>query len=98
MQQLSKLRSMVPYSRLSDLFNELLFVTDAEDVFGSLKNGEQRMANVRKFADMITSFEMGGARGLFSFLCHIESLIEQGEELPQASACLLEDEGFWRRK
>lgn len=92
MQQLSKLRSMVPYSRLSDLFNELLFVTDAEDVFGSLKNGEQRMANVRKFADMITSFEMGGARGLFSFLCHIESLIEQGEELPQASACLLEDE------
>lgn len=92
LQQLTNLRSMVSHSRLSDLFTELLFVTDAEDVFGSLKNGEQRMANVRKFADMITAFEMGGARGLFSFLCHIESLIDQGEELPQASACLLEDE------
>ena len=90
--QLARLRSMTPYSKLSDLFTELLFETDAEDVFGSLSNGEQRMANVRKFGEMISSFEMGGARGLFGFLCHIESLIDQGEELPQASACVLEDE------
>ena len=86
------LREMAPHSRLSELFTELLFLTDAEDVFGSMPSGEQRMANVQKFAEMIASAEAGGTKSLFSFICDMEALKEQGVELPQAAAGTLEDE------
>lgn len=91
-EQLHRLRTMAPYTRLSALFSEILLLTDAEDVFGSMSNGEQRMANVQKLSEMIGSFEAGGARGLFDFLAHMESLRAQGAELPQASAGTLVDE------
>lgn len=90
--QLHHLRTMAPYTCLSALYSEMLLLTDAEDVFGSMSNGEQRMANVQKFSEMIGSFEAGRARGLFDFLAHMESLREQGAELPQASAGTLVDE------
>lgn len=90
--QMHRFRAMTPYTRLSALFSELLFETDAEDVFGSMPNGEQRMNNVQKFSEMIGSFEAGGARGLFEFLAHMESLREQGVEMPQAAAGTLVDE------
>lgn len=91
-EKLTSLREMAPHSRLSELFTELLFLTDAEDVFGSMPSGEQRMANVQKFAEMIASAEAGGTKSLFSFICDMEALKEQGVELPQAAAGTLEDE------
>lgn len=91
-EQLERLRTMAPHCRLSELFTELLFLTDAEDVFGSMSSGEQRMANVQKFAEMITSAEAGGTKSLFSFICDMEALRDQGVELPQAAAGTLEDE------
>lgn len=91
-EQLQYFRTIAPYTRLSVLYSEVLLLTDAEDVFGSMPNGEQRMANVQRFGEMIASFEAGGARRLFDYLAYMESLREQGVELPQASAGTLVDE------
>ena len=88
---LTELREMMPYTTLSRLFTEILERTEAEDVFGSMQNGALRMANIHKFSEMISSYEAGGAHGLFEFLCHIEALREQGAELPQAAETDAED-------
>lgn len=88
---LSALRSMVSNHKLSRVFDEILLHTDAEDVFGSMQNGDQRMANIQKFEELVAAFEAGGTRGLFEFLCHIESLRDQGAELPQASVKTADD-------
>ncbi|MEG1926701.1 MAG: 3'-5' exonuclease, partial [Ruthenibacterium sp.] len=60
-------------------------------VFGAMTNGEQRIANVHAFAEIIAQYEGNGARGLFEFLCYIESLRDQGIELPQPMHCAAED-------
>lgn len=88
---LEYLRSMAPHTTLSALFNSTLLNTDAEDVFGSLVSGEQRMANIHLFAELVASYEVNGARGLFEFICHIESMREQGIELPQAATVAQDD-------
>lgn len=85
MATLNTLRDYAAHEKLSRLFTRLLEMTDADDVFGAMSNGDQRVANIRKFSEMIASYEAGGARGLFHFICHMESLIEQGAELPQAT-------------
>ena len=82
---LTTLRSLSTYTKLSRLFTRILELTDADDVFGSMENGDQRIANIRRFGEMIAAYEAGGARGLFNFICHMEALIEEDAELPQAS-------------
>lgn len=89
--QMNAFRAMAPHVRLSSLFSEILMKTDADDVFGSMSNGEQRMSNIHKFGEMIAGYEAGGSRGLFEFLCYIEALREQGTELPQASTALADE-------
>lgn len=82
--QLDALRQHARTHSLTALLSELLFVTDAEDVFGSMEGGVQRMANIHKLVEMVASYESGGARGLFGFICYIESLRAQGTEFPVA--------------
>ena len=82
---LNELRAKVPYTKLSQLFAEIIEKTDADDVFGAMDNGDLRMANIYKFQEMISMYEAGGAHGLFEFLCYIESLRDSGAELPQAT-------------
>lgn len=83
LQQLMQLRAIAPHTALTQLFYEVVMVTDAEDVFGSMENGEQRMANIHAFADSITGYDANGAHGLFEFICYIEELREQGVDLTQ---------------
>lgn len=87
----TELRSLIPHYKLSQIFSEILYRTDAEDVFGAMSNGEQRMANVHRFSEMIAGYEAGGARGLFEFICYMEALREQGAELPQAACSTTDD-------
>lgn len=87
----TELRSLIPHYKLSQIFSEILYRTDAEDVFGAMSNGEQRMANVHRFSEMIAGYEAGGARGLFEFICYMEALREQGTELPQAACSTTDD-------
>ena len=82
---LQTLRTASQRMRLSELFAMVVELTDAADVYGSMDNGAQRMANVQRFEEMIVNYESGGQRGLFGFLCNIESLLAQGAEFPQAS-------------
>lgn len=85
-ERLSEMRRQSSRTKLSRLFSALLEATDADYVFGAMKNGDQRMANIHKFAEMIAGYESGGTRGLFEFIAYIESLRAQGAELAQASA------------
>lgn len=87
----TELRSLIPHYKLSQIFSEILYRTDAEDVFGAMSNGEQRMANVHRFSEMIANYESGGSRGLFEFICYMEALREQGTELPQAGCSATDD-------
>jgi len=91
LQTLTDLRAKAPYTRLSQLYYEMLDRTTALAVFSSYSGGEQREANLFAFGDIITSFEQNGARGLFQFLCYIESLKEQGVELAQPTVGAEED-------
>lgn len=88
---LATLRNKVPYTRLSNLYYELIDLTAARSVFGSYSNGEQREANIYAFGEVVSSYEKNGARGLFQFLCYIESLREEGIELPQPTIGADED-------
>lgn len=90
-EMLSNLREGVQNPSLSDLFSYVLSITDAEEVFGSMQNGEQRMANIRAFNDIIVNYEANGAHGLFEFICYIEALREQGVEIPQPSIGAVDD-------
>lgn len=91
LQTLTDLRAKAPYTRLSQLYYEMLDRTTALAVFGSYSGGDQREANIFAFGDIITSFEQSGARGLFQFLCYIETLKEQGVELAQPTVGTEED-------
>lgn len=88
---LATLREASKNMRLSALFSEILYVTDAEDVFGSMANGEQRMANIHKFSEMIATYESTGYKGLFDFLLYLEDQMERGKDLPQATGTQLLD-------
>lgn len=90
-EMLGNFREGVQPPSLSSLFSSVLSITDAEEVFGSMQNGEQRMANIRAFNDIIVSYEANGAHGLFEFICYIESLREQGVEIPQPSIGAVDD-------
>ncbi len=80
---LEDLRNMVPYTRLTALYNHIVDTCNARAVYGSYQNGAQKEANIFAFGEIISDFERNHARGLFQFLCHIEALREQGVEFPQ---------------
>ena len=82
---LGELRNMVPYTRLTTLYNHIVDKCAARAVYGSMQDGTQREANIFAFGELISDFERKTARGLFQFLCHIESLREQEVEIPQPS-------------
>ena len=82
---LGELRNMVPYTRLTALYNHIVDECAARAVYGSMQDGAQREANIFAFGELISDFERKTARGLFQFICHIESLREQEVEIPQPS-------------
>lgn len=48
-------------------------------IFGAMKNGETRKANLMKYFELARKFEGAGYKGLFSFTAQIRKMIEQGK-------------------
>lgn len=88
---LDRFTNMVQYTNLSTLYYHIIEETEAKDVFGSMQNGEQRIANLYAFGDVIAGYERTLARSLFRFICYIESMRELGVELPQPNISTMED-------
>ena len=84
LRQLSALRLMAADLPADALLRRIYQETAMPAVFGAMPEGRQRQANLMLLLDWAHSFEAAGYKGLFSFLNHLDELIERGIE-PQMS-------------
>ncbi len=91
--QLDSLREAAADLPADALLRRIYSETALPAVFGAMPEGRQRQANLMLLLDYAHSYEAAGFKGLFSFLNHLQALIEeglapQGAALPADSAAV----------
>ncbi len=75
---LTHLRDAVRHNSLMVLLEEILSLTNLEEVYAAMEDGEMRTANLQTFLQYAAQFESGGNRDLGRFLEHLDAMEEKG--------------------
>ena len=71
---LDDLRERSRMGDVADVLNNLLRVTGLDSIYGSLSNGQQRSANIRKLLEYAYAYCANGHKTLDQFLSHLASV------------------------
>ena len=77
---LGKLREAAPEMSSDRLIWRIYSETGAMAVFGAMRGGEKKRANLMRFYRLAAEFEANGYRGLFAFNAMLRRMMELGQE------------------
>lgn len=86
LQRLDFLRTFACDQPVYRLIWEIYDQTGALGLYGALPNGAQRQSNLLTFFERARAFEGQGWRGLFSFVCLLRGMQENGEDFQTVGA------------
>ena len=78
LQTLELLRKDARMNTLTGLLENCFQLTRLDSVYGSMGDGDTRLANLQMFYRLATDFEKGNLKDLMQFLDHLDALEERG--------------------
>ncbi len=80
-----EISSYTAITPVSELIYMLYDLTNAESVFGMMKNGNAKVVNLRLLSEYASKFDKNGYKGLSSFISFVNKIIDNGSDLAPGS-------------